>query len=165
MYCFYLNIKLRRRSPCLGPDYGNLNSPTPSFNPSQSPSLFPLFLLTPHPFTYWILPTPSLTLSTISALVDNTALVVSMERLFGNFTNQRRATVTGNGVYGQILEWVSDFGELEEITFLEGFVIPDWVVIPRGICPWIDLENNVVLILASFKMWCGAVVMDFVGES
>ncbi|CAK9323557.1 unnamed protein product [Citrullus colocynthis] len=50
-------------------------------------------------------------------LVDNTALVVSIESLFGNFTNLRRAIVTGNGVYGQIPEWISDSGELEEITF------------------------------------------------
>ncbi|XP_038888425.1 piriformospora indica-insensitive protein 2 [Benincasa hispida] len=50
-------------------------------------------------------------------LVDNTALVVSLESLFGNFTNIRRAIVTGNGVYGQIPEWISDSGELEEITF------------------------------------------------
>ncbi|XP_023532739.1 piriformospora indica-insensitive protein 2 [Cucurbita pepo subsp. pepo] len=49
-------------------------------------------------------------------LVDNPSLVVSLESLFANFTNIRRAIITGNGVYGEIPERISDSGELEEIS-------------------------------------------------
>ncbi|KAL4030417.1 hypothetical protein IC575_008654 [Cucumis melo] len=108
-------------------DYSS--NPPCSFNSTIDPVLFTSFRYLRKIFFYkcftgdvvlsfsgGVLPAFASTLEEL-VLVDNTALVVSIENLFGNFTNLRRAIVTGNGVYGQIPEWVSDSGELEEITF------------------------------------------------
>ncbi|XP_022155606.1 piriformospora indica-insensitive protein 2 [Momordica charantia] len=56
--------------------------------------------------------------STLEELVfvDNPSLVAPLRTLFANFTNLKRAIVTGNGVYGQIPERISDSGRIEEIT-------------------------------------------------
>ncbi|KAJ4844050.1 hypothetical protein Tsubulata_013456 [Turnera subulata] len=49
-------------------------------------------------------------------LIENPALVGSLDGIVGNFTNLRRLVLTGNGVSGNIPDKVGDLVDMEELT-------------------------------------------------
>ena len=57
-------------------------------------------------------------MSTLEELVfiDNPSFVAPLSGIFRNYTNLRRAVLTGNGVFGEIPDWVGDMVNLEELT-------------------------------------------------
>ena len=57
-------------------------------------------------------------MSTLEELVfiDNPSFVAPLSGIFRNYTNLRRAVLTGNGVFGEIPDWVGDMVSLEELT-------------------------------------------------